>query len=135
MKIVVDAFAWIEFFLGSKKGKKVKEILEQSDEVLIPDTVIAEVARKYHREGVDEATIRSRLETIVEASDVVSIDDELALEAAKCYAELLRKAKKTNLSVPSLFDAIVLATCRLRAARALTGDEHFKNLAETLWLE
>ena len=36
---------------------------------------------------------------------------------------------------PSLFDGIVLASAKLNDAKVLTGDEHFKGLAETMWLE
>jgi hypothetical protein len=43
-------------------------------------------------------------------------------------------AKKEMQKAPSLFDAIVLATGRVFEAKVLTGDEHFRNLPETLWL-
>jgi predicted nucleic acid-binding protein len=134
VKIVIDAYAWIEIFIGSEKGKKVKEAVEQADEIFTPDTVMAEVARKYHREGAEEQTIRARLETINAASSIISINNELALEAAKCYMELLQETKRTNLSKPSLFDAITLATAKVLKAKVMTGDEHFKGLPETIWI-
>jgi predicted nucleic acid-binding protein len=135
VKIVVDAFAWVEFFIGNAKGKRVKEILEEADEVYTPDTVVAEVARKYLREGAEPQTVRSRLEVIAAASTVNPIDTELALEAAKCFLKLSREAKKAKLSDPSLSDAIALASARLLGAKVLTSDEHFKGQPETLWLE
>ena len=135
MKIVIDAYAWIEIFIGSEKGKRVKEAVEQADEVFTPDTVMAEVARKYYREGAEEQTIRERLETISAASSIISINDELALEAAKCYMKLLQETKRAKLSKPSLFDAITLATAKLLKAKVMTGDEHFKGLPETIWIQ
>lgn len=135
MKIVIDAYAWIEIFIGSDKGKKAKEILEKASETYTPDTVLAEVARKYLREGVEQQTILDRLKTIAEASDVVWISVETSLEAAKCYMKLEKEAKRSRLRSPSLFDAIVLATAKLLEAKVVTGDEHFKNLPETLWIE
>ena len=63
MKIVIDSYAWIEHFLGSEKGCKIDNILESADEVYTPDTVLAEVARKYVREGVDLTIINTRLAT------------------------------------------------------------------------
>jgi len=134
VKIVIDAYAWIEIFIGSEKGNRVKETVEQADEIFTPDTVMAEVARKYHREGAEEQTIRARLETIGAASSIISISDELALEAAKCYMELLR-TKRAKLSKPSLFDAITLATAKLLKAKVITDDEHFKGLPETIWIQ
>lgn len=135
MKIVVDAYAWIEIFIGSERGKRAKEILEQADEVYTPDTVMAEVARKYCREGAEERTPQARLEIIAGASDIVLIDIKLALEAAKCYTRLAREAKRRRLATPSLFDAIPLAAARLLKAKILTGDEHFRNLPETIWMK
>lgn len=135
MKIVVDAYAWIEIFIGSERGKRAKEILEQADEVYTPDTVMAEVARKYCREGAEERTTQARLEIIAGASDIVLIDIKLALEAAKCYTRLAREAKRRRLATPSLFDAIPLAVARLLKAKILTRDEHFRNLPETIWMK
>ena len=54
MKIVVDSYAWIEHFLGNEKGVKTDEILQDSDEVFTPDIVLAEIARKYTRESIED---------------------------------------------------------------------------------
>jgi predicted nucleic acid-binding protein len=133
-KIVIDAYAWIELFVGSEKGLKVKAILESADEVYTPGTVLAEIARKYLREGADDKTVDARLEVIASASNIAHVDVGIALEAARCYIELLTCAKKSKLSTPSLFDAIVLATGRLLRSKIVTGDKHFKNFSETVWV-
>ena len=134
MKIVVDTYAWIEIFIGSKKGQKAKDYLEKATEVYTPDTVLAEVARKYLREGMNQDDIKDRLRTITEASDIKPIDIEVALEAARTYILLADEAKKQGLKAPSLFDAIILASAKLLGAKALTGDEHLKIFPETLWI-
>ena len=134
MRIVVDSYAWIELFIGSKKGSKARGIIIEAEEVYTPDFVLAEIARKYLREGVDQQTILERLRKISESSDVTSISVEAALESAKCYFELKEKSKEAGIPSPSLFDAMVLATARILKARVVTGDKHFKNLKETLWL-
>jgi predicted nucleic acid-binding protein len=134
MKIVVDTYAWIELFLGSEKGKKVNEILENADEVYTPSSVLAETARKFLREGNDENTIREWLDLITAASNIAQIDPTLALEAAKCQGELSEIAGRSKQNTPSLFDAIVLATARVKKCKVLTGNEHFKDLPETIWL-
>jgi len=134
VKIVIDTYAWIEFFMGSEKGRRVKEIVESADEVYTPGTVLAEIARKYVREGADDKMVDARLEVITAASNIAHVDAKLALEAARCYLELAAKARKSKLNVPSLFDAIVLATGRLLKSKIVTGDEHFRNLPETVWV-
>ena len=133
-KIVIDAYAWIELFIGSVKGAEVKEILENAEEIYTPGTVLAEVARKYVREGVDEKTVNERLQLIVSSSNITQIDANTASEASRCYSELAKTAKRFKLNAPSLFDAIVLGTSRLLESKVVTGDEHFKNLPETIWV-
>jgi len=134
VRIVVDSYAWIEIFLGSEKGDRARKIIGEASEAYTPDVVLAEVARKYLREGFGEEVILKRLRAMTEATDVAPVGVELALESAKCYLELSEKAKMEGTGVPSLFDALVLATARVLDARVVTGDEHFKNLSETLWV-
>ena len=134
MKIVIDSYAWIEQFTGSLAGKKVKEVLENADELITPDTVLAEIARKYIREGIESSIVNRRLEQITANSLIVCLDSKLALESAKCYIELVDIARNNKLNTPSLFDAIVLATARLLKANILTGDAHFRFLTETIWI-
>ena len=133
MKIVADAYAWIELFAGTRKGEFVKRKMEEAETVITPDTVLAEVARKYVREGIREDAIMQRLSTILEASEPAYIDDEIALESAKAYLQLERRARDRGLEKPSLFDALVLAVARKNDGKVLTGDEHFEGLLETIW--
>ncbi len=135
MRIVVDSYAWIELFIGSSEGEKVRERMLEADRVFTPGIVLAEIARKYHREGVEREAIRERLRLIVETSEIIPIDEEVALESASCYEDLLSRADERGIGKPSLFDAIILATARMREAKVLTGDEHFRELPETLWLD
>ena len=135
VKIVIDSYAWVEHFIGSQKGCKAEGILEDADEVYTPDIVLAEVARKYAREGIDKEIIEERLIQIEEASEIVCIDAELAAISAACFLEIEENAKKSRLSSPGLFDAIILATGKTLGAKILTGDQHFKGLPETIWLE
>jgi predicted nucleic acid-binding protein len=134
VKIVVDTYAWIEMFIGSKKGEKAKEIVEKADEAYTPDIVTAEIARKYLREGISEQTILERLKTTEDITGITPINKNTAIESAKCYLELLEKAKTKRLKAPSLFDAVILATARTLNAKLITGDEHLKDFNETLWI-
>ncbi len=135
MKIVIDTYAWIELLIGSEKGNKVKELMENAEEVYTPSTVLAETARKFLREGTDEKTINTWLEIITTTSVITQIDSATALEAAKYQLELYQQAKISKQNTPSLFDAIVYATARINQSKIITGDEHFKNLPETIWIE
>jgi predicted nucleic acid-binding protein len=134
VKIVADSYAWIELFAGTRKGEFVKARMEEAETVITPDTVLAEVARKYIREGIKEDTARQRLSIILEASEPAYIDDEIAVEAAKAYLQLEKRAKDAGLDKPSLFDAVVLSIARRNDGKILTGDQHFEGLPETMWI-
>ena len=58
--IVLDSYAWVEYFIGSDSGRVVKECLD-GEEAFTPSIVLAEVARKYLREGVGEEYVLPRL--------------------------------------------------------------------------
>jgi predicted nucleic acid-binding protein len=135
VKIVADAYAWIELFAGTRKGGFAKSRMEEADAVITPDTVLAEVARKYIREGIKEEAVRQRLSTILEASEPAYVDDGIALDAANAYLQMEKRAKDAGLQKPSLFDALVLAIARKNDAKVLTGDEHFEGLTETMWID
>ena len=134
-RLVIDTYAWIEFFIGSKKGEMVKDYLLGENEVYTPSIVLAEIARKYLQENMTEKIVRKRLELIAKISIVIDIDEKLALETGKAYLELVKHAKNIGLrQKPSLVDAIILATARKLQAKIITGDKRFKGLKETIWI-
>ena len=134
MKIIIDSWAWVEILKLSEAGKAAKGEVERAEDVLTPAIVLAELARKYIREGADQLTVRRWLQGIAEATEVYGIDTELAMMSALASIELAEKSKKEKLEPPGLGDALVLATARANRARVLTGDLHFKGLQETVWL-
>ncbi|MBM5805533.1 MAG: type II toxin-antitoxin system VapC family toxin [Candidatus Verstraetearchaeota archaeon] len=135
--IVFDSYAWIEYLLGSPSGKVANGYLD-GEEALTPSIVLAEVSRKYLREGVSDSEIAKRLNFIATRSTVVELDPDLSLLAGKAYMELSQRVKSVSKTggtgTPSLTDGIVLATGRALGAKILTGDVHFKGLPEVIYL-
>ncbi len=86
------------------------------------------------REEVAEKIVRERLAIVQATSRIVHNTPELAVSASQAYFELHDWTKKAKLSSPSLFDGIVLGAARLKGAKVLTGDPHFKDLPETIWV-
>ncbi len=135
MKVVIDSYAWIELFRGSETGEKVKKIISKAEEVYTSSIVLAEISRKYFREGFDPRTVKDRVKLIERLSIIVHVKDNLAVESGKCFLELREYSRKMDMDSPSLADAIILATARMMDAKIVTGDRHFKGLPETIWLE
>lgn len=132
LKIVMDSYAWIELFLGSEKGKKVVEIVSSADEVITPDLVLAEIGRKYIREGANEKEVKNRLKFIEENSVVACLDADISIEGGKAYLELLEKSKKERKNKPALTDSILLALARKYSAKIVSGDKIFEGMKEVI---
>jgi predicted nucleic acid-binding protein len=132
LKIVMDSYAWIELFLGSEKGKKVIEIVSSADEVITPDLVLAEIGRKYIREGANEKEVKNRLKFIEENSIVACLDADISIEGGKAFLELLEKSKKEGKNKPALTDSILLALARKYSAKIVSSDKIFEGMKEVI---
>ena len=116
---VIDSFAWIEYFAGSKAGAEAKQIIEAGRSIT-PTIVIAELAEKYQRERMNFA---QDLDFITGKTRIIPLDLTIAEKAGSLSPERKRVIKRWGLA-----DSIVLATARQYGARILTGDEHFRDL-------
>jgi len=122
---VIDAYAWIEYLIGSDTGTKVKTILEDETTGIYTNAVtLAEVISKVAREGGNVETVYKILTT---NSDIIDVDDQLSKETGIIHAEM-RKTKKDF----GLADSYVLATARKLKTRILSGDPHFKSVREAV---
>jgi predicted nucleic acid-binding protein len=132
-KYIIDAYAWIEYFRASKYGQVAKEYIENANSVT-PSIVVAEVSRKLQQEiesGNETAEGRlKRLEFISATSQVVELDFELAAASGKTACEMSKDTRGCGLA-----DAIVLCTARNLNGKVVTGDEHFRDLTEVIFIK
>jgi predicted nucleic acid-binding protein len=108
--------------------------MEQADLCLTPSIVLAEVASMCVRDRFDDLVIEEELESIRESSVIVPIDDEIAIAGAHVSQELRASARARGIPLPGLADGLVLATARRSHASLLSGDPHFRDCPETVWL-
>jgi predicted nucleic acid-binding protein len=130
--VVYDTYAWIEYFLGSDKGSKVRKLLKEGG--YTPSIVLAEISRKYLREGISPEIVRKRLLFIETKTEIVCITVEIALKAGEIYLELLQLSGRIKERRPSLADAIVYSTALLLSTDLVTGDKLFRNLPHVLYI-
>jgi predicted nucleic acid-binding protein len=127
-RFTIDAWAWIEYLIGSEYGSKVNEVLEDdSSEVYTCAVTLAEVVSKVAREGRDAEVAYSLL---LSNSQIVDADEELSKYAGLFHAEMRQKEKDFGLA-----DAYVLATARKLKSKVLTGDLHFKNVKDAVLIK
>ncbi|MBO3840045.1 MAG: type II toxin-antitoxin system VapC family toxin [Thermoproteota archaeon] len=129
MRYVIDSYAWMEYFMGTGSGKKVKQIVEGLEEKITPTICLAEVYAKTMRAESEEIAEKQR-SFIKERSVILPLDEKIAVEAARIDVMMKKKVKGWGLA-----DSIVYASGLVKKAKIVTGDEHFKNLENVFFIE
>jgi predicted nucleic acid-binding protein len=124
--MMLDSFAWMEYFMGTQKGEKVKKLVDDDLQLYTSPIVVAEIYSKSLR---TDRKVQERTDFIIKRSAVVAFDVKIAVEAAKIHAE-----NRVKTSDFGLADAIILASARSRKIKVLTGDSHFKNFKDAVML-
>lgn len=123
MRYVIDSYAWIEYFMGTKAGEKVRPIIEGTDEKYTPTICLAEVyAKTLKVENKEMAERQKRF--IKERSALIPLDEEVAVKSAEIDVAMKKKIKGWGLA-----DSIVYATGIIKNAKIVTGDAHFRGLS------
>ncbi len=125
MKIVFDTYAWIEYFDGTVKGKKVAELLK-TEEILTPLIVLLELSYKADKEGWNCVQV---LNFVKSYSKIIGITEDFILGFGKLYNQIKKEIKEIGFA-----DIIILNTALLNNAKILTGDQHFSKLNNSIML-
>ena len=128
-KVVVDSYAWIEYFIGSEKGERVKKMIENpSIDIITPSIVVAEVTSITKREQRDVEEAYSHMTT---NTQIITLDAQQARKVGEKHAEIRKTIKDFGMA-----DVIILMTAQSLNAKIITGDPHFKGMKEvSLFLE
>lgn len=127
MKYLVDSYAWIEYFIASKKGEKM--ILLFSDErnsFLIIDACLAEIkgwSLKNHHDFEELYKI------IKSNSEIISLSEKDWINAGKLRFEE-RKIKNDF----GLIDSAILLKQKELDCYVISGDKHFKDKKKIIFL-
>ena len=129
MKYVVDSYAWIEYFMGTRMGETVKSLIENSEEKFTPTICLAEVYGKTLKVESQELAKKQRA-YIKEKSALVFLDETIAVESARLNVKMRKEIDGWGLA-----DSIVYATATIKKAEVVTGDEHFKKLENVFFIK
>lgn len=129
MKYVIDSYAWIEYFMGTKAGEKAKLIIDNSEEKITPTICLAEVYAKTLK--VENQELAEKQKTFIkEKSALAYLDESIAVESARVQVRM-----KKEIDGWGLADSIVYATAIVKKADVVTGDEHFKKLRNVVFIK
>lgn len=116
---VIDSYAWVEYFMGSKEGNIAKDYIENKN-CATASITIAELNEKYKREN---KRFDEDFDFMISKTKIIELNTEIALIAGEINHENKKKIKNWGMA-----DSIILATARLLKVKVVTGDEHFRNL-------
>ena len=115
--MLLDTYAWVEFFNGTKKGETVKRVLRE--ETCFTSAIsIAELSYWAERKGF---RIKDVMAKVGQYSSVLSLDENI-LELAGALKVFKRETEKSF----GLIDSIILAHAKLLGLKVVTGDRHFE---------
>lgn len=124
--MLLDSWAWVEYFLGSPAGAAVREII-RGKELYCSVLSIAEVADWCVRRGFDP---QKYVGVVTELATVLVFDSEMAQEAGESLAGLRKKSSGIG-----MVDAIIYVQALNASLPLVTGDAHFRNLPGVRFLE
>ncbi len=117
---IIDTWAWMEYFRGSDIGRRAKPQIENSQNIT-PTIVLAEMSQKFRQQA--RSDLAEKLSFIKQRSTILALDESIALLAGEIRANVPVQGM-------GLVDCILLAASRLYSAKVVTGDPHFRGLAE-----
>ena len=124
MTVLIDSWAWVEFFRGSKKGEEIKAyVMDENQDIIISSINLAEIYR-LALDRFDEQTAEKRRRAMISRCYLIPVDEEIAIKGAK-----FRHERDWGLG-----DALIYATAIREEAKVLTGDPHFKGLKDVIFL-
>ena len=124
---LVDAYAWVEYFIGSKKGERAAKVIDDPGvEVQTLESTLAEIRGWALRVGRDFEALHG---VIKRNSDIIHTPLEEWLEAAKIRFEIRKRVPGFG-----MMDALLVASKQARGSKILTGDPHFKGMADVIYL-
>ena len=122
-KYLIDSSIWIEYFGGTKIGKKVENIIN-NETIATSIMAVAELADKFERENHE---FSESLKFIQSRATILQLSINIVLQAAKLKKELRYKNSKFG-----IVDAIHLATSRNESTQFITADNDFIGIKDVI---
>lgn len=123
MTVLIDSWAWIEYFKDGKCAKKATSSIESEEEAFVSTINLLEVymwVAKFY----SEAIAAEKIVFIEKRCYVIPLEGDIAISAAR-----LKLKHKLGIA-----DAVVLATARKLDAKIVTGDPDFKKIEGVLFI-
>jgi predicted nucleic acid-binding protein len=119
--VLLDTSAWIEFFEGTNKGARVKEVLNQN-KCYTSIVTLAEVTNWSLKEKRDTLFF---VNTVGKLSSIINMDDSIVILAGRLNFERKKINKKWG-----MLDSFILATGMIYNLKILAKDPDYRDLKD-----
>jgi predicted nucleic acid-binding protein len=119
---LLDTWAWIDYW--NHPESPAKDFIESGNNLVISTITIAEVSQRYASQG--KAMVEDRVDEMLNYCTLIPISREIATMAG-----MLRHKEIEG----GIADAIILATAKQGSHTVVTGDKHFMNLPDVVFLK
>ena len=127
MLYLIDSYAWIEYFIGSSKGSILKKLfLNENNRFFTVECCLAEIRGWAFKNNRD---FNEMFKIIRANSNILSVTEYDWINCAKERFE----QRKTQRDF-GLIDAVILVKQKELNCVIITGDKHFKNLKNVVFL-
>ncbi len=128
MEYVIDSYAWVEYFNGSKKGEILKKLfLEEKNKFFTISCCLAEIKGWAIKNNQNFNDI---LNIIKANSEILNLNENDWILAGEERAEQRIKQKDFG-----LIDSTILIKQKELNCKIITGDLHFKDLKNIIFME
>lgn len=124
---IIDSYAWIEYFIGSKKGERVRKLFDDEDNSFFAlDCCLAEI----HGWALKNNQDAGRLLRIIRAdSDILHVKENDWVEAG-----LVRYDERKEQEDFGLIDSALIVKQKEMGCQIISGDLHFKGKKGIIFL-
>ena len=127
MIYIIDTYAWVEYFINSKQGLKLKRLFEDKHNKFITMECCLSELKCYCLKN--EYNFNEALNIIKTNSTILPIMLDIWLSAAD-----IRYVLRKNILHFGLIDAILVAKQKELNCKVISGDPHFKTLKNVVFM-
>ena len=124
--MLLDTYAWIEFFIGSEEGKRVEEMIKSGNKIYTCILSLAEIVSWCLRNGEN---VEEKITVVKSYSDILDLNETITETGGR-----INFATRKTVKDFGMIDSLIYATAQTYGLKLLTGDEHFKNLEDVVML-
>jgi predicted nucleic acid-binding protein len=113
---VIDSSVWLEYFADTSEAVNFIQVIEDSENLIVPVITIYEVFKKINQERNENDALL--IIAHMQQGKVINIDSSISILAAKLSIE----------NKLPMADSLILATAKKFNAILWTQDSHFENI-------